>query len=108
MEKMVQIFHKYEGDEDSKFFGDRAVVDYLNTKIMITDTLQHLVKLKDLLYHDVKVWGSTEQSLSQADSHSIKKFPTFYGTWRFITKKTQVFWDINTVTGKQQSEVAWL
>jgi hypothetical protein len=30
-EKMVHIFHNYEGAEDSKFFGDRAVVDF-NTK----------------------------------------------------------------------------
>jgi hypothetical protein len=37
MEKMVHIFHNYEGAEDSKFFGDHAVVDF-NTKSMITDT----------------------------------------------------------------------
>jgi hypothetical protein len=79
-------------DEDSKFFGDHAVVDFLNTKSMITDMLQHLVKSKDILCHDVKVWGppetpiysqlmnSTKQSPSHADSHSIKKFPNFYGT----------------------------
>jgi hypothetical protein len=37
MEKMVHIFHNYEGAEDSKFFGDHAVVDF-NTKSMIKDT----------------------------------------------------------------------
>jgi hypothetical protein len=61
MEKMVQIFHNYEGDEDSKFFGDRTVMDFLNTKSMITDTLQHLFTLNYLLCSDVKVWGSTKQ-----------------------------------------------
>jgi hypothetical protein len=30
---------------------------------MITDTLQHLLKLNYLLCHDVNVWGSTEQSI---------------------------------------------
>jgi hypothetical protein len=35
---MVHIFHNYEGAEDSKVFGDRAVGDFLNTKSMITDT----------------------------------------------------------------------
>jgi len=39
MEKMVHIFHNYKGAEDSKFFGDCAVVDFLNTKSVITDTI---------------------------------------------------------------------
>jgi len=26
-----------------------------------------------------------EQNPWEANSHSVKKFPTFYGTWRFIT-----------------------
>lgn len=38
MEKMVRSFHNYKGVEDSKFFGDCAVVDFLNTKNVITDT----------------------------------------------------------------------
>jgi hypothetical protein len=78
MEKIVQIFHNYKGDEDSKFFVDCAVVDFLNTKSMITDTLQHLFKLNYLLCHDVKVWGSTEQIIPLMLSHSIKRFSIFY------------------------------
>lgn len=43
MEKMVHIFHNYEGAEDSKFFVDHVVVDF-DTKSMITDTTFSYIK----------------------------------------------------------------
>jgi hypothetical protein len=39
-------------------------------------------------------------------TQSKKKIPILYGTSSFITMMTQIFWDINSVTGKKQSEMA--
>jgi hypothetical protein len=45
------------------------------------------VKMFELLSPDYSYWlNSMEQSPSwEANTHSVKKFPAFYGTWRFIT-----------------------
>jgi hypothetical protein len=55
----------------------------------------------------VKVWGSTEQIIPLMLSHSIKRFSIFYWTWKFIIVKTQILWDINTVS-LVNSSLRWL